>query len=75
MLYRARHCGFHTAKVNTSEVEAVATMDRSPNYAHMDLCKGTLYNASSFNLHGLSYDNASFHTEDLPAFCRHAMQP
>ena len=69
MFSRAGQCGLDTAKVSTSEVEAVATMDRPPNYAHLDMCKGTLYNASSLNLHGLPYDYAFFHTEDFPAFC------
>ena len=47
MLSRAGQCGLDTAKANTSEVEAVATMDRPPNYKHLDLCEGALYNASS----------------------------
>ena len=61
--------GLDTANSITSEVEVVATMDRPPNYEHLDLCEGPLYNASSLNLHGLPYDYASFHTEDLPAYC------
>ncbi len=44
-------------------------MDRPPNYEHLNLCEGALYNASFLNLHRLPYDYASFHTEDLPAYC------
>ncbi len=69
MLSRASQCGLDTAKVITSEVEAVATMDRHANYEHMHLCEGALYNASSLSLHGLSYDYASFETEGISASC------
>jgi len=69
LLSRARQCGLDTAKASTSEVEAVATMDRPPNYEHLDLGEGAPYNASTFTLHGLPYDYASFHTENLPTCC------
>jgi hypothetical protein len=68
-LSRAGQCGLDTTKANTSEVPAVAMMDRPANYEHMDLCKGTLYNASTLNLQGLPYDYASFLPEDLPTCC------
>ncbi len=73
MLSRVGQFGLDIAKVSTSEVEAVATMPRPPNYEHVDLCEGSLYNASSVPqpscLHGLPYDYASFDTEDLPTYC------
>ena len=66
MLSRARQCGLDTAKVGLPEVVAVATMDRSSGYEHMDLNESTLYSAASLNLHGLPYDFASLQTLDPP---------
>ncbi len=44
-------------------------MHRPPNYVHLGMCEGALYNAPTLDLYGLPYDNASFHTENLPACC------
>jgi hypothetical protein len=40
MLCRAGQCVMDTAKVSTSEVEVVATMDRPPGYEHLEPMRG-----------------------------------
>jgi hypothetical protein len=55
MLFRAGQCGVETAKTDLTVVQAVATMNRPDNYEFVDMGESTLYNASTLNLHGLSY--------------------